>query len=528
MSSDSGSGRHKPRRKATRARGTRPVEESAPPPPPEPPRYAPRGGESPFWANAQPRADSQAWADTQARLEARNRADSTPQYAPRPTVDSTVPLSTSSSGGWVTQTPAPAPTPAPTRRSRQSTPAEDLAGLGAWATTPPERPAKRPPVTPAPVETARYQPTAPETSRYDAKPAETGRLDSTPTSRLDAAPAVSDRFESTPVAPNPSYTQPPVSAVADPRTARGTSELSGPRTAAIRETAERANRPARQAADSTAVDADGRPISRAARGEGGKRRPFVAVAAVLLVITPISWILLHQPQNQEADASLPISRDDSYVTPTTKPVDAPTTPPKSPKTPPVTPTAPPTGTPTSSVTPTTPPTSGPTDTPTTVPTTGTSTTPSPPTTTDGPQPTTTATRTPPPPPPPPTDDGSMNGDELQLFNSINQARKNKGCAELKRDSSMTSSARVDAQNRADSNTANDGDTGSKATVGGDSMSAAKAYDQMLSENKATVLNCGFTTMAVGRGTKGYKTGPLCGLLGVCENKTRVAWVAIFR
>ncbi|MFI5729676.1 hypothetical protein ACIA49_06095 [Kribbella sp. NPDC051587] len=560
MSSDSGSGRHKPRRKATRARGTRPAEETAPPPPPEPPRYAPRDGESPFWANAQPRTDNQAWAETQARLEARNRTDSTPQYAPRPAVDSTVPLSTSSSGGWVTQTPAPTPTPAPTRRSRQSTPAEDLAGLGAWATTPPERPAERPSATPAPVErasasapaeTARWKPTKPETSRYDAKPAETSRLDSTPTSRYDAkpaetsrldstptsrldstptgrydaAPAVTDRVESTPVTPNPSYTQPPVSAVADLRTARGTSELSGPRTAAIRETAERASRPARQAADSTAVDADGRPLSRTARGEGPKRRPLVAIAAVLLVITPISWILLHQPQNDEADASIPISRDDSYATPTTKPVDAPTTPPKSPKTPPVSPTAPPTGTPTSSVTPTAPPTGGPTDTPTTAPTTGTSTTPSIPKNTDEPRPTTTPTNTPPPPPPPPTDDGSMEKDELQLFNSINSARVNHGCQQLKRDSSLTRDARSDANERARNDTVNKGNTSSRATAGGDGMSASKAYDAMMKNNPDTVLDCSLTTMGVGRGDADYKT---CTLLLFCSTHNRVGWVATFR
>ncbi|TDD45010.1 hypothetical protein E1263_39500, partial [Kribbella antibiotica] len=314
MSSDSGSGRQKPRRKATRARGSHTsTPEPAPVPPPEPPRYAPRGGESPFWANAQPHTDSQAWADTQAHLEARTRTDSTPQYAPRPTA----PLSTGSSErGWVTQPPAPAPT----RRTRQSTPAEDLAGLGAWATTPPERPKEQP----APA------------ARVESAPAEPTRIaPATPDSAVDDA---------TLVTPSPSYTQPPVAAVADSRTARGTSELAGPRTTAIRE-AKAGPRP-RQAADSTAVDPDGRPVSRAARGEGGRRRPFVAVAAVLLVIAPIAWILLQQPHNDPADASLPI-RDDSYADPTTKPVDDPTTVPTvPPKTPPTTPpTGPPTGTP---------------------------------------------------------------------------------------------------------------------------------------------------------------------------------------
>jgi uncharacterized protein YkwD len=249
---------------------------------------------------------------------------------------------------------------------------------------------------------------------------------------------------------------------------------------------------------------------------------------VLLVITPISWILLHQPQNDDADASIPISRDDSYATPTTKPVDAPTTPPKSPKTPPVSPTAPPTGTPTSSVTPTTPPTGGPTDTPTTAPTTGTSTTPSIPKNTDEPRPTTTPTGDPtntPPPPPPPTDNGSMEKDELQLFNSINSARKSNGCAPLKRDSSLTRSSRSEAYDRAAKDTVNKGNTGSKATAGGDDWSASKAYDAMMSNNRDTMLDCSLTTMGVGRGDADYKT---CTLVLFCSTHNRVGWVATFR
>ncbi|MFB6725694.1 hypothetical protein ACFCV3_36320 [Kribbella sp. NPDC056345] len=535
MSSDSGSGRHKPRRKATRARGSRPnAPEPAPTPPPEPPRYAPRGGESPFWANAQPRTDSQAWADTQAHLEARTRTDSTPQYAPRPVAGSTplgssgdgsTPLRTASadstgSRGWVTQSPAPtpAPEPTPTGRTRQSTPAEDLAGLGAWATPRPERP-----TTPTPDPTPRFDSSTP---RLDPTSAATARLDSTA--------AATSQFESTPVTPSPSYTQPPAASIADPRTARGASELSGPRTAAIRESKAAANRPPRQAADSTAVDADGHPIARTAGGTGRKRRPFVAVTAVLLVVGPISWILLHQPPNDNNDASLPIGTrtDDSYATPSTVPVDDPTVPPK---TPPATPTAPPTGTPTTSVTPTTPPTSGPTETPTTRPTdapTSTATTrPTAPPTTSRPTTTPTGDPTntpPPPPPPPPKDDGDMDGNEMQLFNKINSARRSNGCADLKRDTGLTRSAESEAQERAEDNTANGGNTNSKATAGGDNWSADKAYDRMMSSNEGTLLNCGLTTMSVGRKTASYRTGPLCGI-GICTGtSTRVAWVAIFR
>ncbi|MET7279110.1 hypothetical protein ABZS29_12830 [Kribbella sp. NPDC005582] len=259
------------------------------------------------------------------------------------------------------------------------------------------------------------------------------------------------------------------------------------------------------------------------------------MAAVLLVITPISWILLHQPQNDAADASLPIGTrtDDSYATPSTVPVDAPTSTP--PKTPSATPTAPPTGTPTTSVTPTAPPTNHPTNTPTTEPTdhptsTATKVPTEPPNT---PRPSTTPTdkptNTPPPPqPPPPTDDGDMDGNEQQLFNSINSARRKNGCVDLKSDTSMTRSAEADAADRAANNTVNSGDTDSKANVGGESWSADQAFDRMMSENRSTLLNCSFTTMSVGRGTKGYDTGALCGLGIGCTHHTRVAWVAIFR
>ncbi|HWD82798.1 MAG TPA: hypothetical protein VG497_28050, partial [Kribbella sp.] len=84
--SESGNGRYKPRRKATRAarssrsgnRSTPPPAESTPPAPPEPPRYAPRSDESPFWANA-PKGGSESpfWAGGNQSRPA------TPQYAPR-------------------------------------------------------------------------------------------------------------------------------------------------------------------------------------------------------------------------------------------------------------------------------------------------------------------------------------------------------------------------------------------------------------------------------------------------------------
>ncbi|NUR98839.1 MAG: hypothetical protein HOV67_26730, partial [Kribbellaceae bacterium] len=85
--SESGNGRYKPRRKATRAarssrsgnRSTPPPAESTPPTPPEPPRYAPRSDESPFWANAPKGSGNESpfWAGSNQSRPA------TPQYAPR-------------------------------------------------------------------------------------------------------------------------------------------------------------------------------------------------------------------------------------------------------------------------------------------------------------------------------------------------------------------------------------------------------------------------------------------------------------
>ncbi|MDX6259244.1 MAG: hypothetical protein QOH84_932, partial [Kribbellaceae bacterium] len=95
---------------------------------------------------------------------------------------------------------------------------------------------------------------------------------------------------------------------------------------------------------------------------------MVSIGTVILVITPISWILLHQPQSNEADASVPyVTRDDdSYIDSSTKPVVArpsATTPSSVPSGTPTT------GTPTPSGTPSTPGQT-PTDRPSTTPTDG--------------------------------------------------------------------------------------------------------------------------------------------------------------
>ncbi|TCC04458.1 CAP domain-containing protein [Kribbella soli] len=264
---------------------------------------------------------------------------------------------------------------------------------------------------------------------------------------------------------------------------------------------------------------------------------MIAIASVLLVITPISWILLHQPQNDEADASIPIvtRTDDTYITPTTKaavatpsarvtvpptatPTATPTsTPSETPsKTPTNTPTNTPTDTPTtkSSKSPTTAPTSAPTSNPTTAPTSPGRTVPTP---------TPTETTTTPTTPPTPADNGSMESIELQVFNMIDSARASNGCAPLKRDTDMTKSARSDAVSRSKSTSRLNASGGSMSAAGGDDWKAKQAFDQMMTQSRSTILNCGLTTGAVGFGYTEHCKILLC-LTGTAD---RNVWVANF-
>lgn len=266
---------------------------------------------------------------------------------------------------------------------------------------------------------------------------------------------------------------------------------------------------------------------------------MIAVASVLLVITPISWILLHQPQNDPADASIPMvtRTDDTYITPSTKaavatPSARVTTPPTA--TPTVTPTTTPTTTP--STTPTGSPTDTPTDTPTrestrnptTAPTSApTSTAPTTAPTTPGDTVTSKPPTTPPPtttPPPPPVD-GGMQGTEKQLFDMIDNARVNNGCTSLKQDPSLTTSARSTASSRASSGSNLNGGSGSQAGAGGDKMTVQQAYNQMMKNRQGTILNCSLTTLGVGTDSQPHDTGLLCPL--ICGTTTRNVWVANF-
>jgi uncharacterized protein YkwD len=243
---------------------------------------------------------------------------------------------------------------------------------------------------------------------------------------------------------------------------------------------------------------------------------LIAIASVVLVITPISWILLHQPQNDDADASEPLvtRTDDTYVTPTTKPTA--TTPPV---TRPTTPKATPTPTPTDSATPTSTPSSEPTRVPTTGPTDQGTQAPTDPPSTRRPTTTTPTPTT----PPPPADDGNMKANELALFNLIDEARQDNGCAPLQRETDLTVGARSDAGDRAESGSVNA--TGSSmSAAGGDNWTPQKAFNQMMSQSRSTIMNCGLTTLGVGFGTAPHCTVEVLWCLSEAD---RNAWVADF-
>jgi uncharacterized protein YkwD len=263
---------------------------------------------------------------------------------------------------------------------------------------------------------------------------------------------------------------------------------------------------------------------------------------VILVITPISWILLHQPQSDQADASVPyVTRDDdTYITASTDPVvdttdapptavpSTPPTPGQTPSTPGVTPTLTPGQTPGTPGTtePTVTPTDGPTDQPTDTPTSGTTTAPPPSSETQDPRPTKTPTRTPtadPTTPEPPRDNGDQDSAERELFSIIDSARQERGCAPLRKNTGLDQSAESDAEDRASSG--NDDTGSSSAAAVGDGMSAQAAFDKLKSESPGTLFDCGHDTVGVGQGDAPHRTGALCPL--VCSTKTRYAWVVDF-
>ncbi|WP_040456997.1 hypothetical protein [Kribbella catacumbae] len=281
----------------------------------------------------------------------------------------------------------------------------------------------------------------------------------------------------------------------------------------------------------------------AARPEGRAKRVMLSIGTVILVITPISWILLHEPQADQAEASVPyVTRDDdTYIktsakpavatpsapkpTGTPTPVSTPGTPKptKTPSVPGETPSTTPTDEPTTA--PTEGPTDGPTDDPTTskTPTRGPVSNPPKPSDTPSNPPTTTPPTT--TTPPPPTDNGSMSGSELELFSLVDNARVDRGCAPLQRDSGLTGGARQDAETRAESGDVSD-TSSSMAAAGGDGVTAKGAFDKLKSQSSGTLFNCGLDELGVGHGDAKYCSSKL---LGIClGTSTRHSWVVDFK
>jgi hypothetical protein len=121
----------------------------------------------------------------------------------------------------------------------------------------------------------------------------------------------------------------------------------------------------------------------------------------------------------------------------------------------------------------------------------------------------------------------MTSDELQLFDMIDNARVDNGCAPLEQDPGVTGGARSDAASRTKSSTRLNASGSSMSAAGGDSWSAQQAYDQMMTQSKNVILNCNLKTLGVGRAAAPYC--PSVGLFGLCltSKPTRVSWVADF-
>lgn len=241
------------------------------------------------------------------------------------------------------------------------------------------------------------------------------------------------------------------------------------------------------------------------RKKKNRSRPVIAVALVVLVGAGGAWLMFSESgDGLAADESIPWSTmtDDRYVS--DEPVDYTPKPRRTPtKSPSASPTRTPSETPTPSdtVTPSEPtdePTSVPTSSSTTVPTSDPRPTTRPtstgrPTQSTSPRPTKTPSTT-----PPWNDGGNMDGDEKALYDMIDSARRNKGCAELLPDSGLSDRSRSRAGQMAEDRSYSGG-SGSQTTAGGGgSVSASSAYDQMMSNYGSTLLDCGLDRLGVGR------------------------------
>ena len=88
----------------------------------------------------------------------------------------------------------------------------------------------------------------------------------------------------------------------------------------------------------------------------------------------------------------------------------------------------------------------------------------------------------------------MSARELELFNLIDNARVDRGCARLKRDSDLTGNARSHAENQAGSGTNNTGG-GTDAIAEANSPNAA--FDALQQSYSGVLFDCGRDTLGIG-------------------------------
>jgi hypothetical protein len=118
----------------------------------------------------------------------------------------------------------------------------------------------------------------------------------------------------------------------------------------------------------------------------------------------------------------------------------------------------------------------------------------------------------------------MEPNEKQLFDMIDNAREDNGCAPLKQDPGLTTSARGTAVSRAKTGSGINDTSGPQVGAGGDNMTAQQAYNKLMSDSRSTVLDCSKTTLGVGFGTAERCT---LWLLTCVSSTDRNAWVANF-
>jgi uncharacterized protein YkwD len=264
-------------------------------------------------------------------------------------------------------------------------------------------------------------------------------------------------------------------------------------------------------------------------------RPVVAVALVVLVGAGGAWLMFSESgDGMAADQSIPWSTmtDDRYVS--DEPVDYTPKPRRTPSKSP-SPSNTPSETPTRTPTPSETPTPDPTDRPASVPTSSSTTVPTSdprpthdPTTTPRPTSSTSTRPTKTPKPtkttPPWTDGGGMVDNEKALFDMINSARQNRGCAALLPDTDLTTSARGYAQESARDNTTGTRSGTEAAAAGDGDESTRDAYNRMMDAYGRTLMNCSLDKLGVGYAY--YENKPLlCPLLNPCVEESR--WIATF-